>query len=332
MMQRGHDRLERRASPRNFFLSPIALDLCALPTKVVPSMISVAAVAPVRPLIQEMSSRSSSSPSCQSDGSRRQEQKVAGDRAIDRSFLKRIVSVEDSAATREHVNKKRRRARSNARVYFNDHANVLHYDPLVMSHPERRSVWYSPRELVNMKRAAQRDSQDVDIDKPLFCAYGSNRVNIPETQHHEEERTSMASIEKFPYELTAAASNNQERASFLYKSPAFAAQRGLERWCSASHAMVRRLTVLQVRCELFLEQSNSALGQTTKSNPKRLASVYHAASAPAARYARVLGLADAELAKAVNATSVDPNSISGPWENGGDTHSVNDQRLSVVQL
>jgi hypothetical protein len=190
-----------------------------------------------------------------------------------RSSLKRFVSVEQ-----EPPKKKRR-------VEFNSSFPSLHHrenqEDFYITPEERKALWYSRGDLCEMKRSAKRFCASIDVEDELFRAYSVVPNNATTTKADQELE-------------------NAAKAFALYQSTAFQVQRGLERWSSQLYLLSRCVTIVQVRTEVLLEQTSQSIDSSSCSSnlidPARLAAVYQSASAPSARYARVLGLADAAAA------------------------------------
>jgi hypothetical protein len=83
----------------------------------------------------------------------------------------------------------------------------------------------------------------------------------------------------------------------LASSSYFEEVRGLERWVSRGHTLSRGLTILQVKTEVFLEQAKNSMIVDGRAMPDTLASICSTSSAPAVRFARMLGEIDAIAAK-----------------------------------
>ena len=83
-------------------------------------------------------------------------------------------------------------------------------------------------------------------------------------------------------------------ADHLAENDGYVAQRGLERWSSSQHALVRSVKVVEVKTAVFLEQTNQML--SGKRNPLRLAKVSEEASRSSRKFAEVLASADERVA------------------------------------
>lgn len=130
---------------------------------------------------------------------------------------------------------------------------------------EHADTWYTVAELNGMKRDVKRLCRRRDLEETLNDAYTAEPSS-------DDQFTAQKELSESQY---------------------FHEQRGMERFSSRTHAFSRALSVIQVKSEVFLHQAQQTRQQT--SDDEALARACTAASAPAARFARMLGQID-ELA------------------------------------
>jgi hypothetical protein len=90
-----------------------------------------------------------------------------------------------------------------------------------------------------------------------------------------------------------------QAAQALLKTEHFHHYRGLEHLSSQKLCLARGMTVLNATTEILLEQVNTKLlggGEPGQDPDERMARLYAASNQPAARYARIVALADAAAA------------------------------------
>jgi hypothetical protein len=135
---------------------------------------------------------------------------------------------------------------------------------------EHASTWYSADELDCMKRDVKRVCRRRDLENPLNEVYAMS----------------------LPSDVQANAVKD------LVDNEYFEEQRGLERFSSRMHTLSRGLTVLQVKSEVFLQQAQMALkGSAGQESDVKIAQACAAASAPAAKFAQIMGQIDAIAAR-----------------------------------
>lgn len=93
------------------------------------------------------------------------------------------------------------------------------------------------------------------------------------------------------------AKDSQSIADTLAEHEAYVAQRGLERWSSSQHALVRSVKIVEVKTAVLLEQTSQFL--SGRRNPNRLAKVSMEASNSSQYFAQFLASTDASLARQV---------------------------------
>lgn len=138
-------------------------------------------------------------------------------------------------------------------------------------------LWYTDEELSEMKREVKRLCRRRELEEPLAAAY--------------QWGTTTA---KRPVDAQAEA----QAVTKLLQSDFFHHQRGLERWSSSMHTMSRAMTAMQVKTEVLCAEPPDffEIGDTDE----LLAEACAEASAPAVRFARLLGQIDAIEAKRMN--------------------------------
>lgn len=82
--------------------------------------------------------------------------------------------------------------------------------------------------------------------------------------------------------------------SSLIESNDYSRQRGLEKWSSSQHSILRSIKIIEVKTAVLLEQSIQFL--SGRSDPVRLAELSQKASSTSQRFAQVLASADAAMA------------------------------------
>lgn len=138
--------------------------------------------------------------------------------------------------------------------------------------PKRQTnrTWLTPQELGYFRSCAKKLCRSVYLDDVLQEAYhGAVIQNLGDI--------SIA-------EVTSALASNED----------YIAQRGLERWSSTQHSILRSMTILQVKSEVLLEQTSQIL--SGRFDPSRLAQASLEASKSSQQFAQLLGLADASMA------------------------------------
>lgn len=88
-------------------------------------------------------------------------------------------------------------------------------------------------------------------------------------------------------------------AEALAENDGYIAQRGLERWSSSQHALVRSVKIIEVKTAVLLEQATQFL--SGKQNPNHLAQASIEASKSSQQFAQFLASTDATVARQVRA-------------------------------
>ena len=152
--------------------------------------------------------------------------------------------------------------RETASVVSNDAGQVA---------PRRNRTWLTRQELGYFRSCAKKLCRTQNLDDVLRSAY---RLAC-------EFETKSSAL----------------HAETLADNEAYVAQRGLERWSSSQHALVRAVKILEVRSAVFLEQSSQCL--SGKRNPGLLAKVSREASQASQKFAHLLASTDATIAMRV---------------------------------
>jgi hypothetical protein len=134
---------------------------------------------------------------------------------------------------------------------------------------ERNAMWYTTRELKQMKYDAKCFTKAIDICDELSKAYTICR------ESHD-------------------VGTNISYPTTSYSLKILASQRGLERWTSPMHCMERAIQVTASKTDVFIEQSN----QMTRKDPDcaKLAQLYQNSTLVSVRFAQMLGSIDCEIA------------------------------------
>jgi hypothetical protein len=103
------------------------------------------------------------------------------------------------------------------------------------------------------------------------------------------------------YNGACSTNQEQDRTNALLKSSDYSRQRGLERWSSSQHAVLRSIKIIEVKTAVLLEQSRQFL--TGKADPTRIAELSQQASSISQRFAEILASVDATMATQVQETS-----------------------------
>jgi hypothetical protein len=226
---------------------------------------------------QLLFSSSSSTPSGNTTGTNKRQRRFSGDDVITTRLTvrRRCVQFELSAVI----------------AYPSNQHDVISPDL-------KEIMWYSRRELNEMKDTAKRFCAIMNLDYELQETYAS--CSSSSEDEEEDEITTTENNNNRTNNMIMTNNNNNTNdyldsmsCQLLSKSLDFQQQRGLERWSSRDHYRARGLFLLCCKTAFFLEQSRQIMLGIR--DPVQLALIYRTASQPAVRFARLLANAGVDI-------------------------------------
>jgi hypothetical protein len=139
------------------------------------------------------------------------------------------------------------------------------------SQPQRHRTWLNREELCYIRSCARKLCRQKQLDDIL------QNVNFQ-----------------------AGSSDSSEKCSYmadLADNDDFVEQRGLERWCSLQHSILRSVKIVEVRTAVFLEQASQMM--SGRKDPDLIAKVTREASKSSRSLAQYMASADAMVAMQV---------------------------------
>jgi len=171
-------------------------------------------------------------------------------------------------------------------VSFAAENNVRNDAIQYLEQEDQEQLWYNREELSSMKLRAKR----------LCCRRPDLELPLEDVYYNSQDGDSQ--------DGASPDAVSTDECSTLLQIPFFEEQRGLERWSSKRLSMSRALTILSVKTEVFVGQAKKSFGNSkgkeeVETDASDLAAVCRRASAPSARYARLLGEIDAAIASSI---------------------------------